>query len=54
MKTTERWLLFKYVGSEFMPLSKPFKSKKRAEKERSKYPVRQRKAIGLGVVRTRG
>jgi len=26
-KTTEQWLLFKYIDGEFTPLSKPFKSK---------------------------
>lgn len=51
-KTTEKWLLFKYVGREFTPLSKPFKTREQAEKARLKYPDRQRKAIGLGVIRT--
>jgi hypothetical protein len=50
-KTIEQWLLFKYVGGEFTPLSKPFKTKEQAEKARLKYPERQRKSIGLGVVR---
>jgi hypothetical protein len=50
-KTTEQWLLFKYVGLEFTPLSKPFKTKKEAEKAREKYPERLRKTIGLGVIR---
>jgi hypothetical protein len=49
-KTIEHWLLFKYVGREFMPLSKPFKTKELAEKARMKYPERERKAIGLGVI----
>jgi len=31
-KTVEQWLLFKYVGGELTPLSKPFKTKKQAEK----------------------
>ena len=52
-KTIERWLLFKYVGGDFTPLSKPFKTKEQAEKARLKYPERQRKAIGLGVIRTK-
>jgi hypothetical protein len=47
-KTTERWLLFEYVGLEFTPLSKPFKTKEQAEKEREKYPECLRKGIGLG------
>src|SRR5271166_4737076 len=50
-ETTEQWLLFKYVGLEFTPLSKPFKTKEQAEKARLKYPERQRKTIGLGVIR---
>ena len=50
-KIVEQWLLFKYVGLEFTPLSKPFKTKKEAEKAREKYPERLRKTIGLGVIR---
>jgi hypothetical protein len=30
-KIVERWLLFKYVGREFTPLSKPFATKEQAE-----------------------
>jgi len=51
-KTSEQWLLFKYVDGEFTPLSKPFKSKEQAEKARLKYPERERKKIGIGVIRT--
>jgi len=50
-KTIEQWLLFKYVGRQFTPLSKPFKTKQQAEKARRKYPERQRKSIGVGVIR---
>jgi hypothetical protein len=50
-KTTEQWLLFKYINGEFTPLSKPFKTKEQAEKARLKYPERQRKSMGLGVLR---
>jgi len=53
-KIIERWLLFKYVGIEFTPLSKPFKTKEQAEKARLKYPERERRAIGIGVVRSTG
>jgi len=49
-KTTEQWLLYKYIGLEFTPVSKPFKTREQAEKARSKYPERQRKTIGLGVI----
>jgi hypothetical protein len=51
-KIVEKWLLYKYVGLEFTPLSKPFKIREQAEKAREKYPERQRKTIGLGVIRT--
>ena len=50
-KTIEQWLLFKYINGEFTPLSKPFKTKEQAAKARLKYPERQRKTIGLGVIR---
>jgi hypothetical protein len=50
-KTTEQWLLFKYVDGEVTPLSKPFKTKAQAEKARRKYPERQRKTIALAVMR---
>jgi hypothetical protein len=52
-KTTEQWLLFKYVGGVFTPLSKPFKTKEQAEKARRKCPENQRKSIGVGVIRTK-
>ena len=44
-------MLFKYVGGELTPLSKPFTTKKQAEKARLQYPERERKTIGLGVIR---
>ena len=47
----EKWLLYKYVGLEFTPLSRPFKSREMAEKAREKYPEKVRKTIGVGVVR---
>jgi len=50
-KKADRWLLFEYIHGEFTPLSKPFKTKKEAEKAREKYPERLRKTIGLGVIR---
>jgi hypothetical protein len=50
-KTVERWLPFEYVGGEFTPLSKPFKTREQAEKARGKYPERLRKRIGLGAIR---
>jgi hypothetical protein len=50
-KIVEHWILFKYINGEFTPLSKPYKIKRQAEKARLKYPERERKTIGLGVVR---
>jgi hypothetical protein len=52
-RTTEQWLLFKYIAGEFTLLAKPFKTKRLAEKARLKFPERQRKTIALGVVRTK-
>jgi hypothetical protein len=51
MSKIEQWQLFKYVGLEFTPLSKPFKMREQAEKAREKYPERLRKRIGVGVIR---
>jgi hypothetical protein len=50
-KIIERWLLFKYIESEFTPLSKPFKTKDQAEKARSKLPERERRGVAVGVIR---
>ena len=50
-KTVEKWLLYKYVSGEFTPLSRPFKKKEAAEKARLKYPERERREIGVGVIR---
>ena len=52
-KIIEQWLLFKYVNGEFTELSKPFKTKKLAERERLKYSERERRMIALGVVRVK-
>jgi len=53
-RIVERWLLFKYIGGKLTPLSKPLKKKEQAEKARLKYPERERKTIGIGVVRITG
>jgi len=53
MKVSVRWLLFEYKGLELVILSKPFKTKKSAEKARLKYPDRIARKIGIGVVRAR-
>jgi hypothetical protein len=50
-KIVQQWILFEYVDGQLTPLSKPFKSKKLAEKERKKYSQRERKKIGLGLIR---
>jgi hypothetical protein len=50
-KIIEQWLLFRYVDGEFTPLSKPYKTREQAEKARAKYSEKDRKAIGLGVIR---
>jgi hypothetical protein len=53
-KIIEHWLLFEYVGLEFTPLSKPFKTREQAEKAREKYPERPRKRIGVGAKNEHG
>jgi hypothetical protein len=50
-KNIEQWLLYEYIGGEFTPLSKPFKTKEQAEKARLKRPERERRKIGIGVIR---
>ena len=50
-KIIERWLLFKYVDGEIAPQTKPFKTKQQAEKARLKLPERERRAVGVGVIR---
>jgi hypothetical protein len=45
-KIIEQWFRFEYVGLEFTPLSKPFKTREQAEKG-EKYPERLRKGIGV-------
>jgi len=51
MKIIEQWLLYKYVKSQFMPLSKPFKTKAQAEKARLQLPERERRGVAVGVIR---
>jgi len=51
MKTSGRWLLLEYKGLALVILSKPFKTKKLAEKARRKYPERMARKIGIGMVR---
>ena len=51
MKTSVRWLLLEFKGLELVILSKPFKTKKLAERVRLKYPGRVRNKIGIGAAR---
>jgi len=50
-KIIEQWLLFSFEHGEFTPLSKPFKTKKLAEKERLKHSGRKRGSVGVGSIR---
>ena len=50
MKSSLRWPLFEYNGPELVILSKPFKTKKLAEKARLKFPDRIRRKIGIGIM----
>ena len=50
-KTTEQWLLYRYVGLEFIQLSRPFKTRKDAEKALAKYPDKERRSIGVGLIK---
>jgi hypothetical protein len=50
-KTSDRWLLYTCVEGQITPLSKPFKTKAEAENARKKYPEKERRTIGVGLVR---
>jgi hypothetical protein len=50
-KTPNCWILYTCVEGQITPLSRPFKTKAHAEKARQKYPEKERKTIGVGVVR---
>jgi hypothetical protein len=52
-KIIQQWMLFKYTDGMVVPLSKPFKTRELAEQARLKYPERQRKGIGLGLIRVK-
>jgi hypothetical protein len=45
-----QWVLFQVIDGKVELLSRPFDSKAQAEKERSKYPLRERNKIGVGNV----
>lgn len=44
-------MLYKFINGEFIALSKALKTKAAAEKARLQYPERERRTIGLGVIR---
>jgi hypothetical protein len=50
-KNIDQWALYKFIAGEFMLLSRPFNTKKEAEKARLKYSERERGRIGVGVIR---
>ena len=50
-KLNVQWLLFTYIDGQITLLSKPFKKRADAEKAREVLPERQRKKIGIGVIR---
>jgi len=49
--TIERWALIEYRDLVPVFLSKPFKTKAAAEKARMEYLEKERRKIGVGVVR---
>jgi hypothetical protein len=50
-KTTDRWLLYICMEGQITPLSRLFKTKAQAEKARQKYPEKERRTIGVGLLR---
>jgi hypothetical protein len=48
MNPFQRWFLYEYKNGELVILSKPFRAKRLAEREREKYPAREQKRIGIG------
>jgi hypothetical protein len=52
MKISVRWVLFEYVEREPKVLSKQFKTKKDAERARSKLPEKTARRIGIAILRT--
>jgi len=54
MSTTGKWVVYKQAEGEFIFLSKPFKTRERAERERTKLsaqPEYERASVGVGFVR---
>ncbi len=51
-KSKSGWVVYERQGGNFVHLSKPFKTKQQAEKEREKFDKKYPKAaIGVGFVR---
>jgi hypothetical protein len=53
-KTIARWVVYERRETEFIHLSKPFRTKEQAEKERLRLkarPEHKKSAIGVGFVR---
>ena len=46
------WFLFNYKNGVPDMISKPFKTKAKAEKAREKYSAKERGGIGVGISRT--
>ena len=49
-KQTRKWVLFQYADRVPVPISKPFKTRKLAEKARDRYPELERRKIGIGAI----
>ena len=53
MKRTAQWVLFRYVGREFKAFSRPFKTREAAERARAKLPEKERRTLGVGLIRSK-
>jgi hypothetical protein len=50
MKSAKRWQLFRYVGRELTPVSKPFKTRQAAERARTKLPKKDHRSTAIGLL----
>jgi len=48
MKSAARWFLYEYEHGKLVILSKPFKTKKEAEKARQQHFAREKRKVGIG------
>jgi hypothetical protein len=53
MKSTERWVLYKYVSGVLTPLSKLFKSKQAAARARAKLSPKDQRSTAIGIIRSK-